>query len=99
LIQQRPLALDPTYCKAWNNRGNALSGKQRYAEALASYDRAVALKPHYHQAWYNRGLLLREMCSYGNAMASFEQAISIHPDPLYFYARETIWVKKKLFSA
>lgn len=94
----RAIRLDPTYCKAWNNRGNALSGMQRSAEALASYDRAVALNPGYHQAWFNRGLLLAEMMAYGNALESYERAIALHPDPRYLHAREDIWLKRKLYT-
>ncbi len=86
-------------CQTWNNHANALSQIQRYAEALAAYDRSVALSPSYHQAWFNRGQLLTEMGAYGNALESYEKAISIQPEPVYLHAKEDIWMKKKLVSA
>jgi tetratricopeptide (TPR) repeat protein len=94
----RAIALDPTYCKAWNNRANALCGMQQSAAALASYDRAVALNPEYHQAWFNRGLLLAEMMAYGNALESYERAIALHPDPRYLHAQAAIWLKQQLYT-
>lgn len=94
----KAIALNRNYCQAWNNRGNALSALKRYAEALSSYDKAVALNPRYHQGWFNRGLLLAEMQAYGNALQSYERAIALHPDPLYIHAKETIWVKDRLFT-
>ncbi|MFQ4139191.1 tetratricopeptide repeat protein [Nodosilinea sp. PGN35] len=94
----RAIALDNTYCTAWNNRANALCGLNRQAEALAAYDRAVALNPQYHQAWFNRGKLLAEIGAYGNAMASYDRAIALAADPVYIHAREDIWVKKQLIA-
>lgn len=92
------LALDPTYCTAWNNRANALCGLNRQAEALVAYDRAVALAPQYHQAWFNRGKLLAEMGAYGNAVESYDRAIALVADPIYLHAKADIWVKKQLIA-
>ncbi len=92
------IALDNTYCTAWNNRANALCGLNRQAEALAAYDQAVALNPQYHQAWFNRGKLLAEIGAYGNAMESYNRAIALAADPVYIHAREDIWVKKQLIA-
>ena len=92
------LALDGTYCTAWNNRGNALCSLNRYAEALAAYDQAVALNPQYHQAWFNRGKLLTDMGAYGNAVESYNRAIALESDPRYLHAKEDIWVKKQLVA-
>ncbi|WP_035984627.1 tetratricopeptide repeat protein [Leptolyngbya sp. KIOST-1] len=98
VLFDQALALDNTYCTAWNNRANALCGLHRQAEALAAYDRAVALNPQYHQAWFNRGKLLAEMGAYGNAVASYDRAIALVADPIYLHARANIWVKKHLVA-
>jgi tetratricopeptide (TPR) repeat protein len=92
------LALDNTYCTAWNNRANALCGLNRQADALAAYDRAVALNPQYHQAWFNRGKLLAAMGAYGNAIESYNRAIGLAADPIYLHAKADIWVKKQLIA-
>ncbi|MGB3135987.1 MAG: tetratricopeptide repeat protein [Nodosilinea sp.] len=92
------LALDGSYCTAWNNRANALCGLNRQAEALAAYDKAVALNAQYHQAWFNRGKLLTDMGAYGNAVESYNRAIALKPDPIYIHSLEDIWVKKKLIA-
>ncbi len=86
-------------CQTWNNHGNALSQVQRYAEALAAYDRATALNPSYHQSWFNRGQLLTEMGAYGNALESYDKAISLQPEPVYLHAKADIFLKKKLVAA
>ncbi|NJR71257.1 MAG: tetratricopeptide repeat protein [Synechococcales cyanobacterium CRU_2_2] len=86
-------------CQTWNNHGNALSQVQRYAEALAAYDRATALNPSYHQSWFNRGQLLTEMGAYGNALESYDRAIALQPEPVYLHAKADIFLKKKLVAA
>ncbi|WOD39086.1 tetratricopeptide repeat protein [Nodosilinea sp. E11] len=92
------IALDDTYCTAWNNRANALCGLNRQAEALAAYDKAVALNPQYHQAWFNRGKLLAEIGAYGNAVESYNRAIALQADPVYLHSRADIWIKKQLIA-
>lgn len=92
----RALQLEPHNCQTWNYRGNALSALQRPTAALHCYDKATALNSTYHQAWFNRGLLLTEMGAYGSALESFDRAITHHPDPCYFHAKNTIWLKQKL---
>ena len=91
------LAIEPKFCPAWNNQGNALSALKQYGNALAAYDRAVALNPQYHQAWFNRGLLFQEMGAYGNAQECYERAIAISPDPIYLHAKTGLTVNKKLY--
>src|SRR5574343_52094 len=39
----RAIALNPNYADAYSNRGNALMGLHRAADALINYDRAIAL--------------------------------------------------------
>ncbi len=54
----RALALAPSLGEAHASLGQALEGKQRYADALAAYERAVTLSPDYatgHQ-WYSYAL-------------------------------------------
>jgi tetratricopeptide (TPR) repeat protein len=65
---------------AHTDLGAALGSLRRYADALASHDRAIALKPDYAKAHYNRGLALANLRRPADALASFDQAIALKPD-------------------
>ncbi len=66
----------PAY--AWNQRGNALIGLERYPEALVSLEQAIALQPDYGDAWNNRGVVLSHLKQYSEALGSVKRAISIN---------------------
>ena len=40
----------------WSYHGDALCHLRRYAEAIASYDRAIAINPYFADAWVLRGV-------------------------------------------
>ncbi|MFN6526482.1 tetratricopeptide repeat-containing serine protease family protein [Nostoc sp. ChiSLP03a] len=62
------------------NEGNNYFVKQKYKEAIASYDKAVAIKPDDHLAWNNRGVSLANLQRYSEAIASYDKAVAIKPD-------------------
>ena len=72
--------LRPDYAEALYNRGNALQVLKRYAEALASYDRALTVRPDYAEALNNRGSALHELKRYDEALASYDRALTLRPD-------------------
>ncbi|HSY19881.1 MAG TPA: sulfotransferase [Candidatus Acidoferrales bacterium] len=74
------LALMPGSPELHNNRGVMLQMAGRYAEALASYDRAVALKPDYALAHFNRGYTLNKLNRQEEALAGYDRAIVLKPD-------------------
>ncbi|WP_395020059.1 tetratricopeptide repeat protein [Dongia sp.] len=51
----KALALDPNLAEARATRGLALSGKRRYAEAEAEFERAIALNSELYEAHYFYG--------------------------------------------
>jgi Flp pilus assembly protein TadD len=71
--------LQPDFVDALNNRGNALAGLDRPAEALTSFERALALQPAFAQAWNNRACVLRDLARPADALASCDQAIALQP--------------------
>src|SRR5664279_1024007 len=73
------IALRPTFCEAYNNRGIALKSLGRPAEALASYDKAIALKPDYVDAYNNRGNALLDLKRPIEALANFDKAVVLRP--------------------
>jgi predicted O-linked N-acetylglucosamine transferase (SPINDLY family) len=75
----RAIALRPGDAACHSNRGKALAGLGRAADALASYDRAVALAPGYAEAHNNRGNALRALKRAADALASYDRAIAIAP--------------------
>lgn len=59
--------------------GNALSGQDRFAEALACYDRAAMLDPHDPAIHLNRGITLQLLLRYGEAVAAYDRALALAP--------------------
>jgi tetratricopeptide (TPR) repeat protein len=53
---------------------------ERFAEALASYDKALAIRPDYATALNNRGTALTALKRSEEALASYDQALAIRPD-------------------
>jgi len=69
--------INPVY---HSNRGLALAGLQRFAEAIASYDRALALRPGDAAVHYNRGNALLALGKPHDALQSYERALRARPD-------------------
>jgi tetratricopeptide (TPR) repeat protein len=63
-----------------SNRGLALQGLGRFAEALASYDRALALRPGYPEALFNRAVSLQALARFEQALAGYDRALAVRPD-------------------
>jgi predicted TPR repeat methyltransferase len=52
----------------------------RFAESLASYDKALAIKPRAADVLSNRGSALRSLKRSAEALASYDKALAIDPD-------------------
>jgi hypothetical protein len=63
-----------------SGRGLVLAESRRFAEALASYNRAVAIDRDYFEAFSNRGLVLQSLNRTDDALASYDRAIALKPD-------------------
>jgi Flp pilus assembly protein TadD len=59
------------------NRAIVLTNMSRFAEALASVDRALAQKPNYAEAWNQRGIALQNMNRFDEAIVSFDRAAAL----------------------
>jgi tetratricopeptide (TPR) repeat protein len=51
------IALDPTFCYAYYNRGNLKCNSNQMPEAIEDYTKAIGLYPYFAEAYYNRGLV------------------------------------------
>lgn len=79
--------------KAWKQRSTALTGLERYNDALGSANRAITLEEDYAEAWNNRGVVLWHLgqlqqaqqqyelaeLKYKQALLSTHQAVKINP--------------------
>jgi tetratricopeptide (TPR) repeat protein len=65
---------------ALSNKGVVLEKLGRFAEAVASYDKALAIKPDYVEALNNRGHALTKLKRLEEAVASYDKALAIKPD-------------------
>ena len=53
---------------------------QKYAEAIAAFDRALEIDENFAQAWNERGLCYREQNDYANALKSCLRAVELDPE-------------------
>ncbi|ODH02045.1 hypothetical protein A4S05_26025 [Nostoc sp. KVJ20] len=60
--------------------GNYYFGKQKYEQAIASYDKAIGIKSDDYLVWHNRGVSLERLQRYSEALTSYNKAIAIKPD-------------------
>src|SRR6478609_6207213 len=67
------------HAEAFNNRGNALQGLNRFQEALESYDKALAQWPNYAAALNNRGNALTNQGKLDQAIVAYRRAIDVSP--------------------
>ena len=56
------------------------ANKEKFNEALESYDEALEIKPEYQDAWVNRGSALSNLGKYEEALKSYDEALKIKPD-------------------
>lgn len=78
MLDRKP-PLDPGSAEAFNDRGVALHGQQRYEEALANYAQALRLKPDYGVAHYNQGTALLSLGRWEEALDCYDRAIALDP--------------------
>jgi len=80
---------------AYNNRGNAYTGKGEYDLAIQDYDESIKFNPNFAKPFNNRGVAYRKKGDYDRAIQDFDAAINI--DPKYgdaFANRAAIYQKK-----
>ncbi|NJL94267.1 MAG: NADH-quinone oxidoreductase subunit NuoB [Anaerolineae bacterium] len=61
------------------DRGEELFVRERYSEALKSFDRALTIDPNFAQAWARRGDTLVILRRYREAIDSYNGALAINP--------------------
>jgi len=69
------ILVDKPSVKAWNNKGIALSERDRFDEAIECYDKALELDPQDTDVWNNKGTALDRMERFDEAIASFDNAL------------------------
>jgi tetratricopeptide (TPR) repeat protein len=62
---------------AYNNRGNAYTGKGEYDKAIEDYDASIKLNPNYSKPFNNRGVAYQKKEDYDRAIQDFDAAIKI----------------------
>jgi len=67
--------------------------KEKYEEAVLSYDRALVIKPDDDEAWFNRGIALWNLGRYEEEVASYDRALEIKPDDdaAWFNRGNALW--------
>lgn len=74
------VTLNPSFAKAYNNRGNVKFTLEEYGGAILDYDRAIELVPDYAIAYSNRGTARFRMGDLTGALKDFDRAIVLKAD-------------------
>ncbi len=64
----------------WYLKGNELSGKGQYEQAVEAYHHAIQINPDATGPFYNLGLAYKHLKQYERAAAAFESALRLEPD-------------------
>ncbi len=81
---------------AYYNRGIALVGENRNAEALSDFNKSIELNPGFVQAYYNRGNLYIIEKREEEALKDYTRAIGLNPGYAQaYYNRGKIFIKEK----
>jgi tetratricopeptide (TPR) repeat protein len=65
---------------AYNNRGNAYTGKSDYDRAIQDFDQSIKLNPAYFKPLNNRGVAYFRKGQYDLAIEAFDEAIHLNPN-------------------
>jgi len=76
----KSLAADPTYTRAWIDKGNILIKLNRSSEAVSAYDSALAIESKMPEIWNSRGEALMTLGKFAEARDSFDKALALVPD-------------------
>lgn len=80
-------------------QGEALANENRYAEALALFEKAVKMNPGLDEAWYNQGNILVRFNRYNEALNAYEKVVQIQPKKSEaWYNRGNVLVKLKRYA-
>ena len=80
---------------AYNNRGNAYTGKGQYDLAIQDYNESIKLNPNYAKSFNNRGVAYQKKGEYDRAIEDFDTAIKIDPDYADAFANRAETYQKK----
>jgi len=87
LIPNISLPVQTPSAEDWYEQGFALTGEERYEEAVTAYRQALAANRSLLNAWYYLGDALFHLGRYPEALLAFENATAVDPDfvDAYFY--------------
>ncbi|MCU0474813.1 MAG: tetratricopeptide repeat protein [Anaerolineae bacterium] len=77
--------LSPDSPVVWARQGQVLRRLHRYADALASYERALGIDARYAWAWNGKGMSLYALERYAEAVQCYQNATHYAPDDPWFW--------------
>ena len=81
------LIQDPSYSKAWYNRGVILAKSSRFRESLNYFDKALAISPNDSNMLYGRALLLSFLGLHEDALRDLNNVAVNSQDHHTLYAK------------
>lgn len=77
---ERALELRPNYPEALVGRGEILTQRNKWREAVWDYDRAIRMKPDFVDAYVDRGIALDTLHQFDRAITDFDRALALRPN-------------------
>ncbi|NOU17617.1 MAG: tetratricopeptide repeat protein [Bacteroidales bacterium] len=95
LLYTKAIDLDKNYALAYNNRGNAYSGKGDSDKAISDYNKAIELDSNNASAYNNRGVAYKEKGDFEKAISDYNKAIELDNNKASAYNNRGVAYKEK----
>jgi tetratricopeptide (TPR) repeat protein len=71
-------------------KGQALSARKKYAEAIPLFERATKLDPNYHDAWATLGYLYGKVARWKESLTACDQALALDEKSAWVWATKAV---------
>lgn len=80
----KSVSINPRFCQAQVNYGNALAAQSRYAEASQAYDAALDIEKNNPDALYGKGTCAQNTDRLNEALEAFQKALKVDANNLWY---------------
>jgi tetratricopeptide (TPR) repeat protein len=98
-LLNKAIRIDPTYARAYSNRGLVYADRKEYYSAIEQYTKAIEVDPNYAAAYSNRGSAYSNRKDYDHALADYAQAIKLDPNMWHpYYGRSFVYSDREEYA-
>jgi serine/threonine protein kinase len=92
-LYDKVIQIEPSFWKAWFNRGITLRYLKRHEESVRSFEKAIQINSKSPSIHFHKGISLAESENFIEALESYNRALEIHPlySIVYFHKGITLY--------